>query len=154
MTARREYKEGMDRLRKEQDEALFKVRGEQAVLSEHYVYTIQKLEEEVKKLSRGSTKSLTEETNTMTTNERTVSSPSKEDLRSVSKAVEGRVSEVVKQEVPDTFVEYVPKGVHKGIQVDVESEERAGDAKAKTPVKMVTKGIQVRSQKVITAYPC
>ena len=59
----------------------------------------------------------------------------------MTKAVEGRVSEVVQREVPDTFVEYVPKGVHKGIQVD--TTITSGSEEEKKAVKMVTKGIQV-----------
>ncbi len=53
------------------------------------------------------------------------------------------MSEVVSQEVPDTFVAYVPKGVHKGIQVDLTDPAKEDEGKK---AKMITKGIQVRRQ--------
>ena len=111
--------------------------------------TIQRLEEEVKALKGGSQKSLAslreERASSSTSLEQQQQhprSPTKEEVRSISRAVEGRVSEVVKQEVPDDFVEYVPKGVHKGIQVNtIDETDREKEEKAAQP-KMVTKGIQ------------
>ncbi len=142
-TARREHREEEERMRKEQDEAMFKLRGERALLDEHYyVETIQRLEEEVRLLRRGSQRSLlsaAEEDAGERRKKQQPESPSKLEARSVCRAVEGRVSEVVSQEVPDTFVEYVPKGVHKGIQVDLGGAPSSGGEGA----RMVTKGIQV-----------
>ncbi len=111
--------------------------------------TIQRLEEELKALKGGSQKSLAslreERASSSTSLEQQQQhprSPTKEEVRSISRAVEGRVSEVVKQEVPDDFVEYVPKGVHKGIQVNtIDEKDREKEEKEAQP-KMVTKGIQ------------
>ena len=48
MSLKRCHRDQLELIRKEQDEALFKLRGEQAVLSEHYVDKIQQLEEQIK----------------------------------------------------------------------------------------------------------
>jgi len=155
MAAKREHKESVEALRKEQDEALFKLRGEQAVLSQHYVETIQRLEEEVKLLKKSARSSSTTDAEPAAAAAAAAvaaaasasvprASPDRREAEDVSRAVSGRVSEVVRQEVPDTFVEFTPKGVHKGIQVDMmtSSEETLTESKA---VKMVTKGIQVKT---------
>ncbi len=95
-SARRDH---LETSRKEQDEALFKLRGEQAVLSEHYVETIQKLEEEVRLLKRGSQRSLSSLKSEEGSDDKrrrrqgedgNTDSPSKLEARSVCRAVEGR----------------------------------------------------------------
>ena len=126
---------------------MFKIRGEQAVLVEHYVEKIEALENQV---TKGNSKVKEEGTAETTPSKEDLSkdvpkSPGLDEIADVSKAVAGRVSEVVKMEVPDTFVEFVPKGVHKGIQVNTigDGEKTSEDSEAK---KMVTKGIQVSAE--------
>lgn len=145
MGLKREHKESIELLRKEQDEALFELRGEQAIVSEHNVKKIQELEAEIQSLREGGPKSpIRKERSASVCSNSSTSSSSKAvnaEIANVSRVVEGRVSEVVKQEKPDTFVEYTPKGIHKGIQVDMEKNV-AEDSDGK-PVRMISKGIQV-----------
>merc|ERR1719348_532261 len=50
MGLKREHKENIEKMRKDQDEALFKVRGEQAESMVYYVDKIQELENELGRL--------------------------------------------------------------------------------------------------------
>ncbi|TRY63309.1 hypothetical protein TCAL_13592 [Tigriopus californicus] len=154
---KREHKDSIELLRKEQDEALFELRGEQAIVSEHNVKKIQELEAEIQSLREGGVggpKSPTrkERSGSECSNSSTSSSSKavNAEIADVSRVVEGRVSEVVKQEKPDTFVEYTPKGIHKGIQVDMEKSPThlgaSEESEGKKPLRMVSKGIQVGSE--------
>ena len=140
MGLKREHKENIEAIRKEQDVALFNLRGEQAVLIEHYVETINALEAELieKKKSDVAKAADKSDPHDLAPPKSPAAATTLSEIADVTKVVEGRVSEVVKKEVPEEpFVEYVTKPVHKGIQVNTMTPTCEGEGGEPTGMNVV-----------------
>ena len=103
---KREHKDNLELLQKDHDEALFKLRGQQATSVEYYIEKIQGLEEELQTLRPSNKKKSSVisigENNHSGVNNSTDSSnePTKKCDEEIAKIVEaGRVHSIVKREV-------------------------------------------------------
>ena len=128
MGLKREHKDNLELLQKDHDEALFKLRGEQATSVEYYVEKIQQLEEELAKFNSSKKKSITFPLNN---DEDKVL-----DKEEASKVVEeGTVQKIIKREIS------LPVGgnsseakISRGIQVDLDLTTPIGQSVYSTPM--------------------
>ena len=102
---KREHKDNLELLQKDHDEALFKLRGQQATSVEYYIEKIQGLEEELQTLrpankKKSSVISIGENNHSVANSTDSSNEPNKKCDEEIAKVVEaGRVHSIVKREV-------------------------------------------------------
>ena len=122
---KRENKDNLELVQKEHDEALFKLRGEQATSVEYYVEKIQTLEEQLQNQNKqvGNKKKsfpgINEEEKPISPED--VEETSKTNLEASKVVEEGTVQKIVKREISLPVGDNAPATakVHRGIQVDL-----------------------------------
>ncbi|XP_040576965.1 uncharacterized protein capu [Lepeophtheirus salmonis] len=148
---KRQLKESIETLKKEHDEELFKLRGEQAATEslEYYVDKITNLESDIDQLKRAqrnrsespSQGPISLSSLPPSTDRDSSDIEVKGEIIEVTKVVKGRVNQVLQNEVkienkssPTTS----PKMVHKGIQVTVSAEENGKNEHAFDEIQIVS----------------